>query len=83
MATVLILGAGVMGSAFTLPLADSGHDVRLVGTPIDTARRATSPSTATVAMPSSLQARWMRSAISPRFAIRTLSNIVRLWRSGL
>ncbi|WP_159716069.1 2-dehydropantoate 2-reductase N-terminal domain-containing protein [Geminicoccus flavidas] len=37
MATVLILGAGVMGSAFTLPLADSGHDVRLVGTPIDTA----------------------------------------------
>ena len=35
MATVLILGAGVMGSAFTLPLADAGHDVRLVGTPLD------------------------------------------------
>src|SRR5262245_33384825 len=31
--------------------------------------------TATVAMPSSLHARWMRSAISPRLAIRTLSNI--------
>jgi hypothetical protein len=26
-------------------------------------------------MPSSLHARWMRSAISPRLAIRTLSNI--------
>lgn len=35
MASVLILGAGVMGSAFTLPLADAGHDVRLVGTPLD------------------------------------------------
>ena len=31
--------------------------------------------TATVAMPSSLHARWMRSAISPRLAIRTLSNM--------
>src|SRR5690606_34980957 len=30
--------------------------------------------TATVAMPISRQARWMRSAISPRFAISTLSN---------
>ncbi|HEX2527760.1 MAG TPA: 2-dehydropantoate 2-reductase N-terminal domain-containing protein [Geminicoccus sp.] len=37
MATVLILGAGVMGSAFSLPLADAGHDVRLVGTPLDAA----------------------------------------------
>src|SRR5690554_4969737 len=34
--------------------------------------------TATVWMPSSLQARWMRSAISPRFAIRTFLNILRL-----
>src|SRR5947209_18367627 len=32
--------------------------------------------TATVAMPSSLQARRTRSAISPRLAIRTLSNIL-------
>src|SRR5690349_7658130 len=31
--------------------------------------------TATVEMPSSLQARWMRSAISPRLAMRTFSNI--------
>src|SRR5882757_6116348 len=31
--------------------------------------------TATVWMPISRQARWMRSAISPRLAIRTLSNI--------
>src|ERR1700749_820507 len=31
--------------------------------------------TATVLMPISRQARWMRSAISPRLAIRTLSNI--------
>ena len=32
--------------------------------------------TATVLMPISWQARWMRSAISPRLAIRTFSNIV-------
>lgn len=37
MPTVLILGAGVMGSAFTLPLADAGAEVRLVGTHLDTA----------------------------------------------
>jgi glycerol-3-phosphate dehydrogenase (NAD(P)+) len=35
--TVLVLGAGVMGSAFTLPLADAGTTVRLVGTHLDTA----------------------------------------------
>lgn len=35
MATVLVLGAGVMGSAFTLPLADAGVAVRLVGTHLD------------------------------------------------
>src|SRR5579871_1453887 len=34
--------------------------------------------TATVAMPISLQARWMRSAISPRLAMRTLSNMALL-----
>jgi glycerol-3-phosphate dehydrogenase (NAD(P)+) len=33
--TVAILGAGVMGSALTVPLADNGHDVRLVGTHLD------------------------------------------------
>src|SRR6185436_17689517 len=31
--------------------------------------------TTTVRMPSSRQARWMRSAISPRFAMRIFSNI--------
>src|SRR5262245_8195441 len=31
--------------------------------------------TATVAIPISLHARWIRSAISPRFAMRTFSNI--------
>ncbi len=35
MPTVLVLGAGVMGSAFTLPLADAGCEVRLVGTHLD------------------------------------------------
>ena len=36
MATVLVLGAGVMGSAFCVPLADAGNAVRLVGTHLDT-----------------------------------------------
>ncbi len=35
MATVLILGAGVMGSALSVPAADNGHRVLLVGTPLD------------------------------------------------
>lgn len=35
MAKVVILGAGVMGSAFSVPLADNGHAVRLVGTHLD------------------------------------------------
>jgi glycerol-3-phosphate dehydrogenase (NAD(P)+) len=35
MANVVILGAGVMGSAFSMPLADNGHHVRLVGTHLD------------------------------------------------
>jgi glycerol-3-phosphate dehydrogenase (NAD(P)+) len=35
MTTVAILGAGVMGSALAVPLADNGHDVRLVGTHLD------------------------------------------------
>jgi glycerol-3-phosphate dehydrogenase (NAD(P)+) len=32
-----ILGAGMMGSAMALPLADRGHEVRLVGTHLDDA----------------------------------------------
>lgn len=35
MTQVAILGAGVMGSALAVPLADNGHDVRLVGTHLD------------------------------------------------
>ncbi|WP_336249853.1 glycerol-3-phosphate dehydrogenase [Stomatohabitans albus] len=35
MATITILGAGVMASALSVPLADNGHTVRLVGTHLD------------------------------------------------
>lgn len=35
MANVVILGAGVMGSAISVPLTDNGHSVRLVGTHLD------------------------------------------------
>ncbi len=35
MARILVLGAGVMGSAITVPAADNGHSVCLVGTPLD------------------------------------------------
>ncbi len=35
MSTITILGAGMMGSAFAVPLVDRGHDLRLVGTHLD------------------------------------------------
>jgi glycerol-3-phosphate dehydrogenase (NAD(P)+) len=35
MSTIVILGSGVMGSALAMPLADNGHEVRLVGTHLD------------------------------------------------
>ena len=35
MATVSILGSGVMATALTFPLSDNGHEVRLVGTHLD------------------------------------------------
>jgi glycerol-3-phosphate dehydrogenase (NAD(P)+) len=35
MARILVLGAGVMGSAVTVPAADNGHAVTIVGTPLD------------------------------------------------
>jgi glycerol-3-phosphate dehydrogenase (NAD(P)+) len=35
MTVIAILGSGVMASALTFPLADNGHDVRLVGTHLD------------------------------------------------
>jgi glycerol-3-phosphate dehydrogenase (NAD(P)+) len=34
---LVVVGAGMMGSALCVPLADRGHDVRLIGTPLDTA----------------------------------------------
>ena len=35
MAVIAVVGAGVMGTALTWPLADNGHQVRLVGTHLD------------------------------------------------
>ena len=35
MARIAILGAGVMGTALSYPLRDNGHEVRLIGTPLD------------------------------------------------
>ncbi|NMA47212.1 MAG: glycerol-3-phosphate dehydrogenase [Lentisphaerae bacterium] len=32
---ITIVGAGMMGSAMTIPARDNGHSVRLVGTPLD------------------------------------------------
>ncbi len=37
MATVTIIGAGMMGSGMSRPARDNGHHVRLVGTPLDRA----------------------------------------------
>lgn len=35
MSVITILGAGMMGAAWCVPLLDAGHDVRLVGTHLD------------------------------------------------
>lgn len=35
MATVVVLGSGIMASALATPLTDNGHEVRLVGTHLD------------------------------------------------
>ena len=35
MATIAIIGSGMMGSALAFPARENGHDVRLVGTPLD------------------------------------------------
>jgi glycerol-3-phosphate dehydrogenase (NAD(P)+) len=37
MAKVAVVGAGMMGTALCTPIADAGHDVRLVGTHLDAA----------------------------------------------
>lgn len=35
MSIITIIGAGMMGSAMSIPAVDNGHEVRLVGTPLD------------------------------------------------
>ncbi len=35
MAIITIVGAGMMGSAMSIPARDNGHEVRVVGTPLD------------------------------------------------
>jgi glycerol-3-phosphate dehydrogenase len=35
MATVSVLGSGIMATALSFPLSDNGHEVRLVGTHLD------------------------------------------------
>ncbi len=35
MSRVAIVGAGMMGTAMAWPLSDNGHEVRLIGTPLD------------------------------------------------
>lgn len=35
MSKILIIGSGMMGSAMSLPACDNGHEVHLVGTPLD------------------------------------------------
>ncbi len=35
MAKIVVLGAGMMGTAVTIPLAEKGHDIHLVGTHLD------------------------------------------------
>jgi glycerol-3-phosphate dehydrogenase (NAD(P)+) len=35
MTSIVMLGSGIMASALTVPLADNGHDIRLVGTHLD------------------------------------------------
>ena len=35
MANILILGAGSMGTAFSIPCSDNGHSVSIVGTHLE------------------------------------------------
>ncbi|NMA43957.1 MAG: glycerol-3-phosphate dehydrogenase [Oligosphaeraceae bacterium] len=35
MSIITVIGSGLMGSAMSIPAADNGHQVRLVGTPLD------------------------------------------------
>ena len=38
MSKILIIGAGVMGSAFTFPCIDNGHKVTVLGSPLENDR---------------------------------------------
>lgn len=35
MAIITVIGAGMMGSAITIPACENGHEIRIVGTPLD------------------------------------------------
>ena len=35
MAIITIVGSGMMGSAIGIPASENGHEIRLVGTPLD------------------------------------------------
>ena len=35
MANILVIGAGVMGTAITIPAVDNGHKAKIIGTPLD------------------------------------------------
>ena len=35
MSKILIIGAGAMGSAFSFPCIDNGHQVNIVGSPLE------------------------------------------------
>ena len=35
MSIITIVGAGMMGSAMSIPASDNGNEVRMVGTPLD------------------------------------------------
>ena len=35
MGVITIIGAGVMGSAMSVPASRNGHEVRITGTPLD------------------------------------------------
>ena len=35
MSKILIIGAGAMGTAFSIPCVDNGHSVALIGSPLE------------------------------------------------
>ncbi|NLG25168.1 MAG: glycerol-3-phosphate dehydrogenase, partial [Clostridiales bacterium] len=37
MAIIAVVGSGMMGTAISIPARENGHEVRLVGTPLDRA----------------------------------------------